>query len=367
MSDDYIFKAFVVNAAEYDNGNKETSGAWLYFPTTKDEVSALFKEIGLPNNAESGQYFIDEYRCGNDGLLKILPANGDIDELNYLAKRISELEDIEMTVFQTVIQTKNCENIKDAINLTYNTECFDIVADMGSWSNVGAYIAERGGLGIEVLGQLSNYIDYATYGRAYANDNDGYLIDDIYLEKNSAKFKEIYHGDIEYIPPEYIVTEHNEPQTMTVVVVEPMQEPYTKEISTGLRSLQKEVGGNIQVVYPFAEPIGLICNEEGKNEGLGLNRALYDAENQMYDIIAGTFILAELGDEDFTSLLPEHIKQMTERFKQPEAFFIHDGEIKALPVEIKKPSIKAALDKLKKEQDGRNKPQPQKKPPNQEL
>lgn len=32
---DYIFKAFIINSAEYDNGNKETSGAWLYFPTTK--------------------------------------------------------------------------------------------------------------------------------------------------------------------------------------------------------------------------------------------------------------------------------------------------------------------------------------------
>lgn len=123
-------------------------------------------------------------------------------------------------------------------------------------------------------------------------------------------------------------------QTMTVLVVEPMQKPYTKEIPTGLRSLQKEVGGNIQAVFPFEEPIGLICNENGKIEGLDLNRALYDDENQMYDIIAGTFILVGLGDEDFTSLSPEHIKQMTERFKHPEVFFIHNGKIKSLPVKI---------------------------------
>lgn len=45
---DYIFKAFIVNSAEYDNGNKETSGTWLYFPTTKEEVSAAFEKIGLP-------------------------------------------------------------------------------------------------------------------------------------------------------------------------------------------------------------------------------------------------------------------------------------------------------------------------------
>lgn len=205
---DYIFKAFIVNSAEYDNGNKETSGAWLYFPTTKEEVSALFKEIGLPNDADSDQYFIDEYKCGNNDLEKFLSMDGDIDELNYLASRISELEDIEMTVFQAVIHTKECQSIKDAINITYNTECFDIVSDMGSWENIGAYIAERNGLGIEVIGDLSDFIDYATYGRAYANDNGGYFVDDIYLERNSANVTEKYNGNIETIPPEYIVTEN---------------------------------------------------------------------------------------------------------------------------------------------------------------
>ncbi len=70
---DYIFKAFIVNSAEYDNGNKETSGTWLYFPATKEEVSALFKEIGLPNSADSDQYFIDEYKCGNNDLGILCP------------------------------------------------------------------------------------------------------------------------------------------------------------------------------------------------------------------------------------------------------------------------------------------------------
>ena len=207
---DYIFKAFIVNAKEYDNGNKETSGAWLYFPTTKEDVSALFKEIGLPNNADSNQYFVDEYKCGNNDLEKFMSMDGDIDELNYLASRISELEDIEMKVFQAVIQTKECQSIKDAINITDNTECFDIVSDMGSWENIGAYIAERNGFGIEVLGDLSDFIDYATYGRAYANDNSGYFVDDIYLEKNSANIKEKYNGNIETISPEYLVTENGE-------------------------------------------------------------------------------------------------------------------------------------------------------------
>ena len=65
-------------------------------------------------------------------------------------------------------------------------------------------------------------------------------------------------------------------ETMKVLVVEPEKEPYVKEISSGLSSLQKEVGGFIEAVYPFEDPVAIICNEEGKLEGLPLNRALRD-------------------------------------------------------------------------------------------
>lgn len=203
---DYKLAAFIVNRSEYDNGNRETSGTELYFPTDAETVKRTFKEIGLPENASPDTYFFDDYACGNDDLKKCLTMYESVDALNYLAMRISELEDIEMTVFQAVIQTKECQSIKDAINLTYNTECFDIISDMGSWENIGAYIAEREGFGIEVIGDLSNFIDYATYGRAYANDNGGYFVDDIYLEKNSSNATEKYNGSIEDIPNEYRVT-----------------------------------------------------------------------------------------------------------------------------------------------------------------
>lgn len=38
--------------------------------------------------------------------------------------------------------------------------------------------------------------------------------------------------------------------------------------------MQEIVGGTIQVLYPFAEPVALVCNDEGKLLGLPLNRAL---------------------------------------------------------------------------------------------
>ena len=131
--------------------------------------------------------------------------------------------------------------------------------------------------------------------------------------------------------------EHAAPEKMTVLVVEPMKEPYVKEIDPGLHSLQAEVGGDIAASYPFSDPVGLVCNDEGKLIGLELNRGLRDEEGNLYDIMAGTFLVVGLGEEDFTSLPPDLAQKYTEHFKQPEQFINLNGQIIALPVEPENP------------------------------
>ena len=51
-------------------------------------------------------------------------------------------------------------------------------------------------------------------------------------------------------------------EKITVLVVEPEKKPYVKDIDSGLASLQKELGGYIQDVYPFEETVAIICDEE---------------------------------------------------------------------------------------------------------
>ena len=120
---------------------------------------------------------------------------------------------------------------------------------------------------------------------------------------------------------------------MTVLVVEPQMQPYIKEIDPGLKFLQNEVGGLIQAVYPFEEPVAIICNEEGKLNGLPLNRALRDDDGHMYDIIAGTFLVVGLGEEDFCSLNEQHIKQFSKLYKTPEMFLRANGKILVMPMQ----------------------------------
>lgn len=51
---------------------------------------------------------------------------------------------------------------------------------------------------------------------------------------------------------------------MKVLRVRPKHYPEVIDIDCSLESLQKEVEGPIQAVYPWDDEVALICNEEGK-------------------------------------------------------------------------------------------------------
>lgn len=122
---------------------------------------------------------------------------------------------------------------------------------------------------------------------------------------------------------------------MKVLMVEPGKSPYAAEIESGLKSLQAAVGGGIQAVYPYEDPVALICNEEGKLMGLPLNRALFDDDGHIYDIVSGNFLIVGLGEEDFTDLSPDLMEKYGEQFKYPEKFARIAGEI----IAVKQPAI----------------------------
>lgn len=122
---------------------------------------------------------------------------------------------------------------------------------------------------------------------------------------------------------------------MRVVMVEPGKVPYETEIDSGLKSMQKVVGGLIQAVYPYDEPIALICNEEGKLQALPYNRALRNPDNgEIYDVVAGTFFLcgAPDGSEDFASLSDRQAEFCKKQFAVPEVFVDLGGGLLILPL-----------------------------------
>ena len=120
---------------------------------------------------------------------------------------------------------------------------------------------------------------------------------------------------------------------MQVVIVEPEKKPRVQSIEDSLASMQEIVGGTIQAVYPFDEPVAMICNDEGKLLNLPLNRALRDSDGRVYDIVAGTFFLcgATASSDRFECLTDEQVQIYLERFATPEQFIMVNGDIFVLP------------------------------------
>ena len=119
---------------------------------------------------------------------------------------------------------------------------------------------------------------------------------------------------------------------MTVVACYPGKTAQVIEIDGSLESMQQIVDGYIEAIYPFDDPVAIICNEEGKLNGLPLNRALYNEDGEMFDIAHGNIIICGLGEEDFASLQGELLEKYLEKFKQPETFVKIGGDI--LPIKL---------------------------------
>lgn len=120
---------------------------------------------------------------------------------------------------------------------------------------------------------------------------------------------------------------------MKVLRVRPKHYPEVIDIDCSLESLQKEVEGPIQAVYPWDDKVALICNEEGKlyDDCMEkLNRTLDGPYGIPIDIIVGTFLIVGLTEDDFGELLPEFIEKYEKMFHRPRKFVTYtDSEGKA--------------------------------------
>ena len=105
-----------------------------------------------------------------------------------------------------------------------------------------------------------------------------------------------------------------ENKQIIVLLVKPGENPEVREISNCLKSFQKLVDGDIQLVN-LTDRIGLICNEYGKILDLELNR--YFHLPYFEDRMVGNIVLVGAADEtgDFTSLTSKEIAYFTKVFE----------------------------------------------------
>lgn len=197
-------------------------------------------------------------------------------------------------------------------------------------------VADDGSMEIGYLEEMVRSVNETEVSPAERLSNNVYHYDSkAHIFENARTFEARETAKEEILtdePFDKVVEEVLAKETIKVLLVEPEERPKVVEIGTGLEDLQHAVGGDIEVVYPFEDRVGLIVNEEGKLIGLPLNRALRDENNEVYDIIAGSFLVAGLTEDNIGSLTEEQIGKFEGLFHQPETFVKMGRSIMAIPV-----------------------------------
>ena len=103
-----------------------------------------------------------------------------------------------------------------------------------------------------------------------------------------------------------------------VVLLEPSKLARPVEIDASLEGMQKTVGGLIEPFYPFEEEVCIVCNEEGKINGMRPNRSVKNDEGIMVDFIFGPAFICDCRGESLDSLSDEQINRYSKMFRYPE-------------------------------------------------
>lgn len=123
---------------------------------------------------------------------------------------------------------------------------------------------------------------------------------------------------------------HKPDNLLRVLMIEPEKAPYETEIVNDLESMQRAVGGLIEVTYPFYDDDGtiIVSNDEAKLIGMDGNRKVFG------ELYAGPFFIAsEDGCGNMTSLSDELINRYSAKFAQIE-HYTHDDVENSIGFEI---------------------------------
>ena len=123
----------------------------------------------------------------------------------------------------------------------------------------------------------------------------------------------------------------SEEKKIKVVLLEPGKLARTAEIGISLESMQAVVGGLICAFYPFEEQVCIVCNDEGKINGMKPNRGVYGKDGVMLDFILGPAFICDCGGENFGSLSDEQLARYSKQFRYPEMLVRVNGNLKGVP------------------------------------
>jgi len=171
---------------------KEDESIMFNFPYEESEISKVYNQLELETSTAPNCYVAEiVYDTDMNEILKGKQCN--IDELNFLFKRMDSFDTKERKVFFASAFAENTETIAELINLSFNTHCYSLVSDFNNLETVGKnlYLSEKQAVATRELEEL----DGGSFAIEVIKNNPNSRITPYgVLYKNSNEPERIYNG-----------------------------------------------------------------------------------------------------------------------------------------------------------------------------
>ena len=171
---------------------KEEESIMFNFPYEEGEISNVYNQLELETSTAPNCY-IEEVVYDSDMNEVLKGKQCNIDELNFLFKRMDSFDTKERKVFFASAFAENTETIAELINLSFNTHCYSLVSDFNNLETVGKdlYLSEKQAVAVKELDEL----DGESFAMGVIKNNPNSRITPYgVLYKNSNEPEQIYNG-----------------------------------------------------------------------------------------------------------------------------------------------------------------------------
>ena len=204
------FSIMIGNRSRFEAG--DPSGYWLDMPATKEQLHEAMQSVGI--TADNPQDFSIRGYSDDPEKHIALPYDmvcaASVDELNFLAARIEQLDPAEIGKLNAALQQKNgFENIGQVIDFTYNVDFYVHIPEVHTYRDLGDYYLNQSGM-VQMPEEWKGGIDLAAFGRNAAEHEKGAFTEYGYLVESGDEWERQFEG--REVPEEYRIMSYPQPE-----------------------------------------------------------------------------------------------------------------------------------------------------------
>lgn len=204
------FSIMIGNRSRFEAG--DPSGYWLDMPATKEQLHEAMRNVGI--TADNPQDFsIRGYSDDPEKHIALpyeMVCAADVDELNFLAARLEQLDPAEVGKLNAALQQKNgLANIGQVIDFTYNVDFYVHIPEVHPYRDLGDYYLNQSGM-VQMPEEWKGGIDLTTFGRNAAAQEKGAFTEYGYIVESGDEWERQFEG--RKVPEEYKIMSYPQPE-----------------------------------------------------------------------------------------------------------------------------------------------------------